>query len=166
MNAYEQVGEGRFRESHGLYFEDFEPGQVFEHRPGRTLSEADNTWFSLLTMNFQPIHVDWAFSARTEFREPLMNSTLTLAVLTGMSVRTVSQKAVANLGWDKVKCLHPVYAGDTLYAESKVLNKRESASRPEQGIVTVETRGFNQKNELVMTFERTVLVYKRGHRPE
>jgi itaconyl-CoA hydratase len=165
-SQFKIISENRYRETSGLYFEDFELGAIFEHRPGRTLSEADNTWFSLLTMNTQPLHIDRQYCAATEWKRPLMNSTFVLAVLTGMSVRTVSQKVVANLGWDRVRCVAPVFEGDTLYAESIVLNKRESAKRPGQGIVTVETRGLNQKGELVMSFERTVLVYKRGHAPE
>ena len=164
--AHKQVGENRFRETYGLYFEDFEAGVIFEHRPGRTISEMDNVWFTLLTMNSNQLHFDSAYTAHTEWKRPLVDSTLVVAILTGMSVHTVSQKAVANLGWDAVKCVQPVFAGDTLYAESEVLKKRESASRPTQGIVTVATRGFNQDGVLVMSFERSVLVYKRGHSPE
>ena len=166
LPAYKKVGERRYRETSGLYYEDFEPGDVFEHRPGRTILQADNTWFTLLTMNTQELHFDAAYAAKTEWKKPLVDSTFTLALLTGMSVRTVSAKVVANLGWDKVKATHPVFAGDTLYAESTVLHKRESKSRPTQGIVTVSTRGLNQDGASVMSFERTMLVYKRGHSPE
>jgi itaconyl-CoA hydratase len=166
LPAYKKVGERRYRETSGLYYEDFEPGDVFEHRPGRTILEVDNTWFTLLTMNTQELHFDAAYAANTEWKKPLVDSTFTLALLTGMSVRTVSAKVVANLGWDKVKASHPVFAGDTLYAESTVLHKRESKSRPTQGIVTVSTRGLNQDAKEVMSFERTMLVYKRGHSPE
>jgi len=164
--AYRQVGEHRFREISGLYWEDFTPGDIYEHRPGRTILEADNVWFTLLTLNSQPVHFDAAYAARTEWRKPLVDSTFTLALLTGMSVRTVSAKVVANLGWDKVKASHPVFAGDTLYADSTVLHKRESRSRPTQGIVTVATRGVNQDAVEVMSFERTMLIYRRGHSPE
>jgi itaconyl-CoA hydratase len=166
LPAYKAVGERRYRETSGLYWEDFEPGDVYEHRPGRTVLDVDNVWFTLLTMNTQPAHFDAAYAARTEWRKLLVDSTLTLALLTGMSVRTVSAKVVANLGWDKVKATHPVFAGDTLYAHSKILHKRESKSRPTQGIVTVETRGVNQDGVEVMSFERTILVYRRGHSPE
>jgi itaconyl-CoA hydratase len=166
LPAYKQVGERRYREISGLYYEDFEPGDVFEHRPGRTILDVDNTYFTLLTLNVQELHFDAAYAAKTEWKKPLVDSTFTLALLTGMSVRTVSAKVVANLGWDKVKATHPVFAGDTLYAESTVLNKRESKSRPTQGIVTVSTRGVNQNGDEVMTFERTMLIYKRGHSPE
>jgi itaconyl-CoA hydratase len=166
LPAYKVVGERRFRETSGLYYEDFEPGDVFEHRPGRTVLDTDNVWFTLLTMNVQQVHFDAAYADRTEWKRLLVDSTFTLALLTGMSVRTVSAKVVANLGWDKVRATAPVFAGDTLYAESTILHKRESKGRPTQGIVTVETRGFNQVGTVVMTFERTMLVHKRGHSPE
>jgi itaconyl-CoA hydratase len=166
LPAYKAVGEQRFRETSGLYWEDFEPGDVFEHRPGRTVLDTDNVWFTLLTMNVQQVHFDAAYAAKTEWKKLLVDSTFTLALLTGMSVRTVSAKVVANLGWDKVKATHPVFAGDTLYAESTVLHKRESKSRPTQGIVTVLTRGINQDGLEVMSFERTMLVHRRGHSPE
>jgi itaconyl-CoA hydratase len=166
LAAYKAVGERRYRETSGLYYEDFEPGDVFEHRPGRTVLDVDNTYFTLLTLNVQELHFDAAYAAKTEWKKPLVDSTFTLALLTGMSVRTVSAKVVANLGWDKVKATHPVYAGDTLYAESTVLQKRPSKSRPTQGIVTVSTRGINQDGKEVMSFERTMLIYRRGHSPE
>ena len=165
-DLYKTVGPRRYREISGLYYEDFVPGDVFEHRPGRTVLDADNTYFTLLTLNIQEVHFDAAYAAKTEWKKPLVDSTFTLALLTGMSVRTVSAKVVANLGWDKVKASHPVFAGDTLYAESTVLHKRESKSRPTQGIVTVSTRGLNQDAKEVMSFERTMLIYKRGHSPE
>ena len=165
-SAFKTVGERRYRETSGLYFEDFVVGDVYEHRPGRTVLDTDNVWFTLLTMNTQPVHFDAAYAAQTEWRRLLVDSTFTLALLTGMSVRTVSQKVVANLGWDKVKATRPVFAGDTLYAETTILSKRESKSRPTQGIVTVETRGTNQDGIEVMRFERTMLIYRRGHSPE
>ena len=166
LPAYQELGSKRYRETNGLYYEDFEVGDVFEHRPGRTITDVDNIWVTLLTMNVQPVHFDAAYAAKTEWKKMLVDSTFTLALLTGMSVRTVSAKVVANLGWDKVKATHPVFAGDTLYAESTVLFKRESKSRPTQGIVTVSTRGINQDGKEVMSFERTMLIYKRGHSPE
>jgi itaconyl-CoA hydratase len=166
LPAYKAVGERRYRETSGLYWEDFEPGDVFEHRPGRTVLDVDNTYFTLLTLNIQQVHFDAAYAAKTEWKKMLVDSTFTLALLTGMSVRTVSSKVVANLGWNKVKATHPVFAGDTLYAESTVLSKRESRSRPTQGIVTVSTRGINQNGVGVMNFERTMLVHRRGHSPE
>ena len=157
------VGPHRTRESFGRHFEDFRVGDIYEHRPGRTISEADNTWFTLLTMNQHPIHFDAAFAAKTEFGRPLVNSCLTLAMVTGMSVSDLSQKAVANLGWDKVRLTAPVFAGDTIYAESEVLEVRESKSRPTEGIVTVRTTGKKADGTVIMTFERSILVPKRGH---
>ncbi|MEE8264780.1 MAG: MaoC family dehydratase [Acidiferrobacterales bacterium] len=158
-----EVGPNRYRESYGRYFEDFNVSDVYEHRPGRTLSEADNTWFTLLTMNTHPLHFDAAYAAKTEFERPLMNSTLTLAMVAGMSVSDLSQKAIANLGWDKIRLTAPVFAGDTIYAESEVLAKRESKSRPDQGIVTVKTTGKKADGTVFMTYERVFLVPKRGH---
>ena len=158
-----KVGERRYRESFGRYYEDFEVGAVYEHRPGRTISEADNTWFTLMTMNQHPLHFDAEYAARSEFGRLLVNSTLTLAIVVGMSVSDVSQKAIANLGWKEIRITAPVFVGDTLYAESEVLDKRESRSRPTQGVVTVRTTGTKQGGAIVMTFERTVLVPKRGH---
>ena len=158
-----EVGPNRYRESYGRYFEDFEIGDVYEHRPGRTIGEADNTWFTLLTMNQHPLHFDAAYTAKTEFGRPLVNSALTLAIVTGMSVSDVSQKAIANLGWDKIRLTAPVFVGDTIYSETEVLDKRESKSRPTQGIVTVKTTGKKADGTVFMTFERAVLVPKRGH---
>ena len=166
LPAHKEIGPKRYRETSGLYYEDFEVGDTFEHRPGRTITDADNIWMTLLTMNVQPVHFDAVYAAKTEWKKMLVDSTLTFSLLTGMSVRTVSGKVVANLGWDKVKATHPVFAGDTLYAESSVLSKRESKSRPTQGIVTVFTRGLNQDGIEVMSFERTMLIYKQGHSPE
>jgi acyl dehydratase len=157
------VGERRTRESHGRYYEDFEVGDVYEHRPGRTISEADNTWFTLLTMNTHPLHFDHAYASKSEFGQPLVNSCLTLSIVVGMSVSDISQKAVGNLGWNDIKLTAPVFAGDTIYAESQVLHKRESAKRPTQGIVTVRTVGKKADGVQFMSFERTVLVPKRGH---
>jgi acyl dehydratase len=153
----------RIRASHGRCYEDFTVGDIYEHRPGRTISEADNTWFTLLTMNNHPLHFDHAYAAKTEFGKPLVNSCLTLAMVTGMSVDDVSYRAIGNLGWDKVRLTAPVFAGDTIYAESEVLAKRESKSRPTQGLVTVRTRGLKADGTEFMSFERTILVPKRGH---
>ncbi len=158
-----EVGPGRYRESFGRHFEDFKVGDVYEHRPGRTISEADNTWFTLLTMNQHPLHFDAAYAARTEFGRPLVNSCLTLSMVTGMSVSDLSQKAVANLGWDRVRLTAPVFAGDTIYAESEVLAVRESKSRPTQGIVTVRTTGKKADGTAFLSYERAILVPRRGH---
>jgi itaconyl-CoA hydratase len=163
---HRKVGAQRYRESFGRCLEDFKVGDVYEHRPGRTIVEADNAWFTLLTMNTHPLHFDAAYAARTEFGRPLVNSCLTLAMVTGMSVSDLSQKAVANLGWDKVRLTAPVFAGDTIYAESEVLEVRESKSRPTQGVVTVRTTGKKADGTTFMTFERSILVPRRGHAAE
>lgn len=160
-----EVAPGRFRETYGRYFEEFNVGDVYEHRPGRTISETDNTWFSLLTMNQHPSHCDHAFAAKTEFGKPLVASPLTVAIMTGQSVSDVSQKAVANLGWKEIRLLKPVFAGDTIYSETEVLEKRESDKRPEQGIVTIKTIGKNQRGEVVCDFVRIMLIWKRGFGP-
>jgi len=160
------AGSHRTRESFGRYFEEFTIGDVYEHRPGRTITETDNTWFTLLTMNNHPLHFDAVYAAKSEFGRPLVNSCLTLSIVVGMSVSDVSYKAIGNLGWNDIKLTAPVFAGDTLYAESEVIAKRESKSRPTQGIVTVKTRGLNQDDVEVISYERTVLVPKRGHAVE
>jgi itaconyl-CoA hydratase len=160
-----EVGPQRYRETFGRYFEDFVVGDVYEHRPGRTITETDNTWFTLLTMNQHPSHFDNVYAAKTEFKRPLVASPLTVAILVGQSVSDVSQKAVANLGWKEIKMTAPVFAGDTLYAETEVIEKRESASRPEQGLVTVKTIGRNQDGKVVCEFLRTMLIWKRGFGP-
>lgn len=164
-NLYRKVGEGRVRESVGLYYEDFEEGVTVEHRPGRTITEADNVWFTNLTMNPHPLHFDAHFARHTEWTRPLVNSCLTLAIVTGMSVTSTSRNAVSNLGWDKVRLTAPVFVGDTLYAESTVLSKRPSDTRPGQGVVTVQTKGVKPDGTVFMTFERTFLVYMRDHAP-
>ncbi|QES88710.1 MaoC/PaaZ C-terminal domain-containing protein [Rhizosphaericola mali] len=166
ISMYKKVGDNRYRETYGLYYEDFVVGDIFEHRPGRTITETDNIWQCLLTMNSQQLHFDSVYAAHTEWKKPLVDSTITLSILTGMSVHSVSGKVVANLGWNNVKCLAPVFAGDTLYAESEIISKRESKSRITQGIVTVKTIGKNQNAEIVMEFERTMLIYKKGNSPE
>ena len=161
-DGYKEVAPGRFRETFGRYFEDFVVGHIYEHRPGRTITDTDNVWFTLLTMNTHPAHFDYEFAKGTEFGKPLVCSPLTVALMVGMSVSDLSQKAVANLGWDNIKLSHPLFPGDTLYAESEVLETRESSSRPEQGIVTVKTIGKNQHGDVVSTFNRTMLIWKRG----
>ncbi len=161
-----KVGEKRYRERFGRYFEDFEVGATYEHRPGRTISETDNTWFTLLTMNQHPIHFDAEYAKHSEFGRPLVVSTLTLSMLVGMSVSDTSQKAIANLGWEKITLPNPVFIGDTLYGESTVLARRESKSRPDQGIVTIKTIGRNQRGEIVCEFDRTMLVMRRGNKLE
>lgn len=153
---------------YGRDLEDFAVGDVYEHRPGRTVTQADNIHFSLLTMNRHPAHCDAAYAAGTEFGRELVNSTLTLAIVTGLTVDDVSARAIANLGWDEVRLVAPVFAGDTLYARTKVLGARASGSRPGQGIVTTETQGYKQDGTVVLSFRRNSLVPARqtGRRQE
>jgi itaconyl-CoA hydratase len=154
-------GKTRIREDIGRWFEEFEVGHIYEHRPGRTINEADNTWFTLLTMNTHPLHFDAAYAAESEFGRPLVNSCLTLSIVAGMSVSDVSQKAIANLGWTNIELTAPVFVGDTIYAESEVLEKRESKSRPNQGIVKVRTVGTKADGTVFMRYERSILTAKR-----
>ena len=157
------IGANRYRESYGRYLEDFSVGDVYEHRPGRTITESDNTWFTLLTMNQHPLHFDHEYAAKSEFGQVVVNSCLTVSIVTGMSVSDVSQKTIANLGWQEIKLTGPVFIGDTLYAESEVLEIRESKSRPNQGIVSIRTTGRKQSGEPVIDFRRAMLIPKRGH---
>jgi itaconyl-CoA hydratase len=149
----------------GRVFEDFEVGDIYQHPLGRTVIAADNIWFTLLTQNTNPIHFDHAFAANTEYRKPLVNSTFTLALVTGQSVMDISQNAMANLGWDEVRLPNPLFEGDTVYSRSEVLEKRESKSRPNVGIVRFKTTGYKQDGTVVIEFKRTVLVYRKGHVP-
>ena len=160
------TGPGRYRESFGRYYEDFEPGDVYEHRPGKTITEYENHLFTLMTLNTHPLHFDAEYGKATEFGRNLVVSPYTLALVIGMSVTDVSQKAIANLGMDEVRFTAPVFPGDTLYAHSEVLAKRASKSRPGQGIVTVRTIGTNQHAVEVCSFLRNVLVPARGHAVE
>lgn len=148
------------------FFEDFAVGDVYEHALGKTVTAADNQWFTHVTLNTNPIHFDAHYASQTEFRRPLVNSCFTLALVTGMSVADVSQHAFANLGWDDVRLPHPLFEGDTVYARSEVLEARPSKSRPDVGLVRVRTTGYTQEGTVVITFERTVLVYRRGRGPE
>jgi len=150
----------------GRVFEDFEVGDVYRHPLGRTVLAADNLWFTLLTLNTNPIHFDHAYAAKTEYGKPLVDSTFTLALVTGQSVADISQNAMANLGWDEVRLPNPVFEGDTIYSQSEVLEKRESKSRPNVGIVRFKTTGFNQDGTIVIEYKRAVMIYKRGHVPE
>jgi itaconyl-CoA hydratase len=148
----------------GRLFEDFEVGAVLRHPIGRTVTATDNTWFTLLTCNTNPIHFDRHYSEQTEFGQPLMNSTFTLALVTGLSVGDISRFAV-NLGWEDVRMPAPLFEGDTVYAQTEILSARPSKSRPTMGVVGVKTTGFKQDGTVVMEFRRTILVYKRGHEP-
>lgn len=150
----------------GRFFEDFEVGDVYRHPLGRTITRTDNIWFTLLTQNTAPIHFDAHYSAQTEFGKPLVDSTFTVALVTGQSVTDVSQNVFANLGWDEIRLPAPVFEGDTIYSQSEVLAKRESRSRPNIGIVTVKTTGYKQDGTVVITFKRTLMVFRRGQAPE
>ncbi len=150
----------------GRVFEDFEIGDIYQHALGRTVLAADNLWFTLLTLNTNPVHFDHNYAAKTEFGRPLVNSTFTLAVVTGQSVADISQNAMANLGWDEVRLPNPLFEGDTLYSQSEVLEKRESKSRPNVGIVRFKTTGFQQDGTVVIEFKRSIMIYRRGHVPK
>lgn len=149
----------------GRCYEDFEVGMVIHHAVGRTISTTDNTWFTLLTNNNNPIHFDRHYAAQTEFGQPLVNSALTLAVILGLTVADVSRNAV-NLGWEEITIPAPVFEGDTLYAQTEVLSMRDSKSRPNMGLVEIKTTGFKQDGTVILAYRRTILVYKRGHLPE
>ncbi|MDH3693807.1 MAG: MaoC family dehydratase [Gammaproteobacteria bacterium] len=149
----------------GRYFEDFEVGDIYKHPLGRTVTTTDNSWFTLLTQNTAAIHFDHHYAAQTEFGKPLVDSTFTVALVTGQSVTDISQNVFANLGWDEIRLPNPVFEGDTIYSQSEVLTTRASNSRPDVGIVTVKTIGYNQDGVIVITFKRTVMVYKHGMAP-
>ncbi|MFB4161332.1 MaoC family dehydratase [Geomicrobium sp. JSM 1781026] len=159
MNNVKQGWNGRF-------FEDFEVGDVYPHPLGKTITEADNHSFTLLTQNTNPIHFDQVYAEQTNFKQILVNSAYTIALITGQSVSDVSQNVMANLGWDEVKLPNPVFEGDTLYSYSEVLEKRESKSRDNVGIVKIKTYGYNQDAKIVIHFLRTIMVYKQADAPK
>ena len=150
------------KEWRGRFFEDFDVGDVYRGRLGRTVTKTDNQWFTLLTLNTNQMHFNDVYSEGTPFGRPLVNSTFTLALVTGMSVPDTSENATANLAWTDIKLPNPVYEGDTLWAETEILETRGSRSRPNVGIVSVRTRGINQRREVVMEFRRTFMVYRRN----
>ena len=166
VRAYKKVGDRRWRESRGLVFEDIEVGAIVEHRPGRTLTEADNIWMSLLALNSHPLHIDSAYCEKTEWKRPLVSSLVTLSIVSGMSVLSTSARGLANLGWDHIRLVAPVFVGDTIYAESEYLDKRRSESRPHQGIVSCATRGIKSDGTLFLTCERSFLLPTREHHLE
>jgi itaconyl-CoA hydratase len=149
----------------GRFFEDFQPGDVYYHPLGKTITETDNQWFTLLTQNTAKVHFDSNAASATEFGRPLVNSTFLLALVTGQSVIDLSFNVFANLGWDEVRLPAPVFHGDTIYSRSKVLETRASSSRPTTGIVTVATEGYNQDAVVVIRYRRTFIVYRRGNAP-
>lgn len=145
----------------GRYFEDFEVGDIYQHRRGRTITEVDNSWFTQLTLNTNQMHYNAHYAERSTFGRLLVNSGFTVALVLGLTVQDVSENAIANLGWENIQLTHPVFVGDTLYAESLVTDLRESASRPYAGIVTCVSRGLNQAGDVCLTYTRSVMVYKR-----
>jgi acyl dehydratase len=145
----------------GRFYEDFEVGDVFRSRLGRTITETDNIWFTLLTLNTNQMHFNTPYTEGTRFRQPLVNSAFTLALVTGMTVPDTSENATANLAWTDIKLPKPVFVGDTLWAESEILAKRESRSNRNVGIISMRSRGVNQRREVVIEFKRTFMIYKR-----
>ena len=148
----------------GRFFEDFQVGDVYRSRLGRTITETDNIQFTMITNNTNQIHFNTHYASRTEFKKPLVNSALTLSVIAGLGVSDLSENGFA-LGWDYIKLPHPVFPGDTLYSESEVISVRESNSRPGQGVVKVRTRGLNQDGVVVIEYERSIMVWKKAHAP-
>lgn len=158
ITGYKQIDDQRYRETLGFGYEDFTVGDVFEHRPGRTVTEMDNVLMSTLSMNVSPLHIDSAYCQHTQWGQPLVSSLVTLSIVAGMAARSTSGQTIANLGWDHIRLPNPVLPGDTLYAESEILAKRLSRSRPGEGIITCRTSGTKSTGELVVTFERSFLV--------
>jgi len=149
----------------GRFFDDFEVGDTYRHPLGRTITETDNIWFTLLTCNTNQTHFNADYAGRADFQQYLVNSALTISLVSGLSVSDISENAVANLGWDEVRLPNPVFVGDTLYAETTILDKRKSESRPYAGIVNIQTRGFKSDGTTIITFKRTVMVYTREGSP-
>lgn len=158
-----RIGENRYRETFGRHYEDFKVGDIYEHRPGRTITETDNIWFSLLTMNTHPLHFNREYAKHSEFGRCIVSGPLIISIMVGMSVSDISQQGIANLGWDDIRLIAPVYPGDTLYAESEVIKKRKSASRPNQGIVVFKTLGYNQSHKLICSYLRKLLIPFHGY---
>lgn len=161
--GFRQVGENRYREVVGFCYEDLVVGTVVEHRPGRTVTEMDNVLMSMLSMNASPLHIDAASNEKGPWGKPIVSSLVTLSVVGGMTARSTSGRAVANLGWDHIRLPNPVFVGDTLYAESEITAKRLSRSRPGYGIVSCRTSGTKSTGELVLDFERSFLVPTKEH---
>jgi itaconyl-CoA hydratase len=160
QNRLIKLSNNHYRESNGFTFDDFEVGDIFEHRPGRTITMTDNINHTLNTVNQHPIHFDEQYARNTQFKRILVNSTLTLSIVTGMTVNILSAKAVANLGWDNIRLPHPVFIDDTLYAVSKIISKKESQKNLDQGVINVKTIGYNQDNTMVIGFNRFILLPK------
>jgi len=162
--SHVKVGENVYRERNGVDFEDLEPGMVFQHRPGRTVYQSENALHSLSTLNQAAIHIDAVYASHTEFKKPLIVTTLSLGIVMAMTTKTFG-KVCANLAMTDINMLAPVFDGDTLYSESEIISKRLSKSRPGNGLLTVKTTGRNQDGKAVCEYQRTLLVYLRGHGP-
>jgi acyl dehydratase len=160
-----ETSAGTYEGWQGRFFEDFTAGDIYYHPLGRTVTTTDNMWFTLLTQNTAKLHFDHHYAAGTGWARPLVNSTFTLALVTGQSVTDISRNVMANLGWDEVRLPAPVFEGDTIYSRSKVLSARESRSHPEVGVVTVATEGYNSEATVVCSFKRTLMVYRRDSAP-
>jgi acyl dehydratase len=149
----------------GNYLEDFSPGQTFKHWPGRTITDFDNTWFTLMTLNTNPLHFDAAYAAKSQHGKCLVNGLLVIALVTGMSVKDISENAIANLEYESIRHTAPTFNGDTLYAQSTVLEVTPSKSKNDRGVVYVETRGLNQDGTQVLHLRRRVLIPRRPSQP-
>lgn len=156
--AFDRISENRFRQRQGIFYEEFDVGDIIEHWPGRTITEADNTWMSLMCLNSHPLHIDHEYAATTEFGRPLVSSLVTLSILGGMCTNGTSAKAIANLGWENIRLTAPVFIGDTVYAETTIMAKRVSKSRPSAGIVTFESVGLKADGSQFMSFRRSALI--------
>lgn len=146
----------------GLYFEEFEEGAEIYHALSKTIFESDNNFFSLLTMNHHPVHTNVDYASHNQHGRPLVVGTLVFSLVVGMTVPDISGKAIANLGYESIKHLSPTFIGDTLYARTRIISKRKSLSKPDRGIIYVETIGYNQRGEDVISFRRSVLVKKQN----
>ncbi|MEA2103308.1 MAG: MaoC family dehydratase [Candidatus Cloacimonadota bacterium] len=151
----------KLQNNYGKYFEDFHIGDFYSHYPAKAITESDNNLFCLLTMNHHPVHLDKEYAAKQIHRKILVVGTYILSLAVGMSVRDISGKAIANLDYEKVNHVAPVFIGDTIRAETEILSIRESRTKPDQGIIFVETKAYNQKEELVLSLKRHILVPKK-----
>lgn len=150
------------KKNFGQYLDEFKVGDLYKHWPGKTITESDNNLFTLLTMNHHPLHLDKEYAKKSQYGQILVVGTYVFSLVVGMTVSEISGKAIANLDYEKVTHDGPVFIGDTIYAETEILSVRESKSKPDRGIVYVETRAYNQKNEKILTLRRHVLIPKRG----
>jgi len=151
------------REAFGSWYEDYQVGDIYKHWPGRTVNEYDDTLFSMITMNHAPLHIDEHYMSGSQFGQRLVNGLFVISLVVGMTVREISGKAIANLEYETVKHLGPTFHGDTIYAETEILEKRESRSKNDRGILYVETRAWNQRDETILTLRRRVMIPKRGN---